>query len=61
MVLTLYSEKSFDSLSRQKKACSIPATFRESYVPLEITPLLWLYLRVVRRVIKRKYLSPATP
>lgn len=61
MVCKLQSEKSLDSLSGQKNVCLISFTFRESYIPLEITPLIWFYLGDVRRVIKRIYLSVATP
>lgn len=48
-------------LNRQKNVCLISFTFRENYIPLEMTPLLCFYLRDVRRVIKRTYLSAATP
>lgn len=57
----LASAKNFHTLHRQKTVCLISFTFRENYIPLEITPLLCFYLRDMRRVIKRKYLSAAIP
>lgn len=61
MACKLYSEKSFYSLYGQKNVCLTSFTFRENYIPLEITPLHCFYLNDVKTAIKRTHLSAAIP